>query len=171
MRGWRRFGWPPRRENGGGQEAAPETSSAPSSPASSSASTSGILSFDATAKTVNLKIVAGAGRGFNFNGFSNGAMTITVPAGWAVTVSCTNEAPAPHSCAVVAPGSSAPAFANSATPNPTVGLAQGQSQSFTFTPDKPGTFRLACLVAGHEDAGMWDAFTVAAGGQPSISPP
>ena len=132
------------------------------------------LAVDAGTKSVTVKLVAGATNalsGFNFNGYGNGQLKVTVPAGWKVTVNCGNNASLPHSCAVVRGAQdTSPAFPGAATPNPTVGLQKGQTASFSFTPDQPGTYRFACLVPGHMDAGMWDALTVApAGGQPSIT--
>jgi FtsP/CotA-like multicopper oxidase with cupredoxin domain len=132
------------------------------------------LTADAGTRSVTLKLVAGVGNavnGFNFDGYGNGQLKVTVPAGWKVTVNCSNSATLTHSCAIVRGAQDmTPAFPGAATPNPTVGLQKGQSATFSFTPDQPGTFRIACLVPGHMDAGMWDTLTVAAaGGQPSIS--
>jgi sulfocyanin len=146
---------------GGNQAPAPTSTQGP--PA-------GILGFDDSAKTVTINLVAGQGGGFNFNGFSNGRLKITVPVNWRVTVICTNQATVNHSCAMVAGESAtAPAFPGATTPNPVTGLAQGQSASFIFTPDKVGSFRIVCLVPGHEDAGMWDTFIAVAGGTPSVA--
>jgi uncharacterized cupredoxin-like copper-binding protein len=40
---------------------------------------------------------------------------------------------------------------------------------FSFVARRAGSFRIACLVPGHEQARMWDVLEVARGGQPSIS--
>jgi sulfocyanin len=153
---------------GGSNSASPASSPSQATTPSASA---GILAFDASAKTVTIELLAGhSGGGFNFNGFSNGRLKITVPENWRVTVKCTNQATTNHSCAIVAGQSdTAPAFPGAATPNPVAGLGQGQSASFSFTPDKVGTFRIVCLVPGHEGAGMWDAFVVIADGTPSVA--
>jgi sulfocyanin len=108
--------------------------------------------------------------GFNYDGFSNGQMTVCVPQGWKVTMQCNNKATVPHSCAVVASQSStSPAFSGAQTKNPTTGLQPGDSQSFTFTADQTGQYRIVCLVPGHEDAGMWIRFNVTTAGTPLIA--
>jgi sulfocyanin len=166
-----------------GGSGSPSSSSSSSSSSTSSggqASSSGssstvskYLTSDASTKTVDLTLVAGATNalgGFNFDGYGNGKLTVTVPEGWKVVVTCTNRQSVPHSCAIVSgAASTTPAFSGASTPDPTTGLPQGQSASFTFTPDQTGTYRIACLVPGHEDAGMWDTLVVASGGSPSIT--
>lgn len=108
--------------------------------------------------------------GFNYDGFSNGQMTISVPEGWSVTMDCNNKATIPHSCAVVQGASStSPIFPGASTSDPTTGLQPNTSGTFTFTASKTGHFRVGCLVPGHMAAGMWDNFVVTSGGSPSIS--
>jgi sulfocyanin len=145
--------------------------SAAASPGSSG--TSQYLSVDAAAKSVTVDLIAaksGAGNTFNFNGYSDGKMTVSVPVGWKVTVNCRNQGSIPHSCSIVSGASSTtPAFPGATSPNPTTGVPPGGTQTFSFTPDRTGSFRIACLVPGHEDAGMWDTFQVTASGSPSIS--
>jgi len=127
---------------------------------------------DAPSKSVTLNLVASGSRNFNFNGYRNGAMTITVPVGWKVNVTCTNRSSVSHSCAVVDnPSATTPAFEGASTADPTSGLPPGQSAAFSFVASKIGSFRIACLVTGHEDGGMWDKFIVAAADtQPQVSP-
>jgi uncharacterized cupredoxin-like copper-binding protein len=48
------------------------------------------------------------------------------------------------------------------------GLGLGESSSFQFVASKVGTYRIACLVIGHESDGMWDWFDVTPGGLPSV---
>jgi sulfocyanin len=131
------------------------------------------LQSNPAAKTVTLQLVAAATDaqgGFNFNGYSNGALKVTVPTGWTVTVQCSNQGAVPHSCAIVhGAADTKPAFPNAASPNPTVGLEKGQQASFTFQASQAGNYRIVCLVPGHEQSGMWDTFVVSASGQPSIS--
>jgi plastocyanin len=154
------------------------SSTAPASPAASSStgpSTSQqLLSFDAATKTVKVPLRAGSDikSGPNFNGYSNGAMAISIPAGWKVTVTCTNTDAdySFHSCAAVADAAATtPLFSGAAVPNPSLGFGGGQTKTFTFTADTAGKYRFACLVGLHEAAGMWDAFNVTASGSPSIS--
>ncbi len=128
------------------------------------------LAADAGAKTVSLTLVAGyngANSGLNFDGYFNGNLEIDVAKGWSVTVTCGNKGPLNHSCAIVADeAASQPLFAGAATPNPGAGLPSGQQASFTFKPDQAGTFRIACLVPGHEPEGMWIVFKVIGSGSP-----
>jgi hypothetical protein len=131
------------------------------------------LTYDRGARTVHVALVAGydqtAGR--NFDGHSKGSLGFTIPAGWSVTVDCTNGDPTEHhSCAVVSDASATnPAFAGATTPNPLNGLGYRDSATFTFTPNVTGTYRFACLVGHHELSGMWDALTVTSSGRPSAS--
>jgi hypothetical protein len=129
------------------------------------------LSSDAAAKTVGFTLVAGysgANSGMNFDGYSSGNVEIDAPQGWSVTVTCSNKGPLNHSCAVVADeAASQPQFTGAATPNPGAGLPAGQQASFTFRPEQTGTFRIACLVPGHEAAGMWIVFKVVGSGPPA----
>ena len=112
-----------------------------------------------------------ANSGYNFNGFAKGQMVVSVPTGWKITVRCKNDSTTlPHSCAIVnSAGSTTPAFLGSAIPNPTTGLAPGASATFTFTATAAGTYRIDCLVPGHDPLGMWNTLKVTTGGTPSIS--
>jgi hypothetical protein len=124
-------------------------------------------------RAVELTLVAsdgGGNNGFNFDGYGRGELLVRVPRGWRVTVRCENDGPLRNSCAVVSgPFPTAPAFPGATTPDPVAGLASGQSASFTFTPSRTGTFRIASLVSGHMEARQWDVLEVTRGGRPSIS--
>ena len=130
------------------------------------------LVVDSAAKTVTLSLLGGdtsVNGGFSFNGTSGGAMIVTVPQGWKMTVNFKNVGSFPHSAAVVTSASSqTPAFPGATTPNPITGQAPGQSAAFTFVAAKTGTYRIACLVPGHEPGGMWATLDVVAAGTPSI---
>jgi len=129
------------------------------------------LSSDSAAKTVSFTLVAGyngANSGLNFDGHSSGDLEIDAPQGWAVTVTCSNKGPLNHSCAVVADDAASQAlFTGATTQNPGAGLPAGQAATFTFKPDRVGTFRIACLVPGHEPEGMWIVFKVVGSGSPA----
>lgn len=129
------------------------------------------LVADANAKTAAFNLVAGyngANSGLNFDGYFSGNVEIDVPQRWSVTVTCSNKGPLNHSCAVAADeAASQPLFTGAATPNPGAGLAAGQQASFRFTPDRTGTFRIVCLVPGHEQQGMWIVFKVLESGSPA----
>jgi hypothetical protein len=131
------------------------------------------LVVDPASTTATLRLVAaatGALNGYNFNGYGNGRLKVAIPTGWKVTVQCENVGTLPHSCAIVRRATdTAPAFPGAASPNPTIGLQKGQRATFSFTPGQPDSYRIACLVPGHEELGMWDTLTVTTSGQPSIS--
>jgi sulfocyanin len=120
-------------------------------------------------KVVTLTLIAGynsnAG-GFNFNGAAKGQLTVTVPLGDTVNVVFSNNAPLPHSAQIVAFSKSAPvssvadAFKNAHSANPTVGVAKGTTQKFSFAANKAGKYLIICAVPGHAAAGMWDTLVV-----------
>jgi sulfocyanin len=129
------------------------------------------LHFDAAAKRVEFDLLAGmtnAFAGLNFNGFRSGALTLTVPAGWTVTLHFKNRDPnLPHS-AEVAPGGDIPsgpvkpAFTGAATRALDTGLQPGEGQDITFSVAKAGSYMIICPVPGHAAAGMWIRLVVSA---------
>lgn len=136
-----------------------------------------VLSSTPATRTVQLRLNAAQtprDSGFNFDGYGHGQMTVQVPVGWTVEVTCTNRsATFTHSCAVVQnspPGlHGAPvAFAGAVSANPRTGLGDGQSSVFRFVASRVGRYRISCLVTGHELDGMWDWFVVTAGGSPTV---
>ncbi len=134
------------------------------------------LSFDADNKTASFTIVAnvpGTISEFNYNGYTNGALVITVPKGWKVTVHCNDDPAATyaHSCTVVSSADSkTPAFPGASLPDPTgTGfVTAGEKKTFSFTPDAAFVGRFACLLIGHESGGMWATFQVVDGSEPSL---
>lgn len=129
------------------------------------------LTSNPAQKTVNLKWVAGYNHtdsGMNFDGYSNGNMTITVPQGWTVHVSFSNHDMMTHSAMVVPyqlrTDSSFPAksvsFHGASTPNPSEGTMSGQEQTFTFIASKSGKYAIVCGIPGHASLGMWDTLIV-----------
>ena len=106
---------------------------------------------------------------FNYDGYGRGALVLTVPVGWQVTVQCENHGTVPNSCAVVANRTStAPVRPDWSTPEPQRGLDPGQSASFVFTPSTPGSYRIASLVDGNEASGMWADLEICASGIPNL---
>ncbi|HEY6539072.1 MAG TPA: sulfocyanin-like copper-binding protein [Candidatus Dormibacteraeota bacterium] len=129
------------------------------------------VSYDAASKTVTWKVVAayqGVNHGLSFDGEADGAMKLTVPRGWTVTVDFSNVGTTNHSAVIVTSTGMTPVFAGAETPSPMNGTAPGQTASFTFSASQTGSYRLACLMPGHEAAGMWETFTVSSGGLPSV---
>jgi hypothetical protein len=131
------------------------------------------LSWDSARHTAQLLLLAGDGganNGFNFDGYGRGRLLVRIPVGWRLSVTCRNVASRRNSCAVVhGAGTTTPAFPGAATPSPTLGVSPGKTARFTFIATRVGTFRIACLVPGHEQARMWDVLDVVRGGVPSIS--
>jgi hypothetical protein len=131
------------------------------------------LTSSASRKLVHLTLLAGLGtanNGFNFDGYGRGELQVRVPLGWRVVVDCENRGSLRHSCAIVKGSLAAtPAFHGASTKQPSLGLFPGAKATFSFTAARTGTFRIACLVPGHEQARMWDVLVVARGGRPSIS--
>lgn len=141
----------------------------------------GTAGLAATAHTVELTIVAGkdmSSGGMDFNGYRNGAMTITVPVGWKVVVHFVNNGDMPHSLAVLPAGSSkqpsppaTPVFPGAITKNFEDGLPKGTKQTLTFDASKAGTYELVCGCPGHSVAGMWDKLVVSPTAEaPSVTP-
>src|ERR1700688_777111 len=64
----------------------------------------GYMRVDTTARTVIITLIAGypaTDYQFNYDGYGNGSLVVTVPIGWQVTVQCENHGTVPNSCAVV----------------------------------------------------------------------
>lgn len=129
--------------------------------------------WDPSTKTASLTITAAynqVGSGFNFDGYNNGGLTITVPTGAKVVVSYTNRAAVSHSV-VITPfakhslvGNFPLAFPGSASPNAGVGVTKLKvPQVFSFTAGKAGTYAIVCGVPGHAVGGMWDTLKVVDG--------
>ena len=120
-------------------------------------------------RLVQLTLLAGLGssnNGFNFDGYGRGELQVRIPLGWRVVVDCENRGGMRHSCAIVKGAlTMAPAFTGAATQE----LSPGSKATFSFVASRVGSFRIACLVPGHEQARMWDVLTVARGEMPSIS--
>ena len=133
------------------------------------------LKVDAANRSATVVLIAGhpaTDIQFNYDGYGNGSLVLTVPAGWAITVQCANRGTVPNSCAVVATGrDTEPLDPAWTTPDPRHGLAPGESASFSFTPATPGVYRIASLVPGSEASGMWLELRVVEGGTPSLTAP
>ena len=127
---------------------------------------------DSATKTVVITLIAGYPAGdyqFNYNGYGNGTLVISIPVGWQVTVQCENRGTVPNSCAVVrGKNDMAPVEPAWSTPDPIHGLGPGQSATFEFSPSTSGSYRIASLVGGNEASGMWADLEVTPGGVPAM---
>jgi hypothetical protein len=115
------------------------------------------IQVDDSSRSIVVTLIAGypaTDFQFNYNGYADGALVLTVPIGWQVTIQCENRGTVPNSCAVVAGRTD---------------TAPGQSASFSFSPLGPGSFRIASLVDGHEASGMWADLEVVSSGRPALT--
>jgi sulfocyanin len=133
-------------------------------PATAQTAPSKPLSYDAATKTVTFALEAGApGKTgpFNFNGYSNGAATLTVPPSSKVVLNFVNLDGTPHSAQIIAdkdpmPNAGGdPAIPTAYTKDVTQGLPQGGKDVISFTAPASGSFRIFCGVPGHGLSGMW----------------
>ena len=130
------------------------------------------LRADATSKTAEFKLVGGLTElngGMNFNGFSRGALVVTIPQGWNVVLHFKNHDPnLPHSVEIIGDGDNIPtgpvppAFQHAATGRLEQGFPTGQGTDVRFVAGKAGAFLIFCAVSGHGAAGMWIRLTVSA---------
>lgn len=128
---------------------------------------------NASQKTAYVKLEAnynGTDDGMNFDGYSNGNMTITVSQGWKVIVTFSNDSSMMvHSAMIVSYkdrtnaifSPTSLAFKGASTPDPDLGTQNGQTQTFTFTANKSGKYAIVCAIPGHAARGMWDTLIVA----------
>ncbi|SMC02234.1 Sulfocyanin (SoxE) domain-containing protein [Sulfobacillus thermosulfidooxidans DSM 9293] len=130
-------------------------------------------------KTVDLKIestYSSAKQANVFDGFTQGHLLITIPVDYHVTMNFVNNGPIPESIGIydhhhlAFPGAGEP-YAQVVT-SPTAGLLPGQSQSYTFTASKVGTFILGDMLNGDPDntptSDLWDIVKVVPSGVPSF---
>lgn len=108
--------------------------------------------------------------GMNFNGYSDGDMTITIPLGWALLVNFWNASgQMPHAAMLSdeseldKPSGHVPAYVGTNTPEPETGYVGQGMQTFESGPVKlstEGTYVILCPVPGHVSQGMWDYLIV-----------
>ena len=147
--------------------APPEPDTTEKDPVPASATRAGpFLAYDASSHTAWLRVDAA---GMSFDGRAGGTGVVVVPLGWRVEVRFRNADAAPHSARVVAARSPVPLvpgraiFAGAQTKNPEAGIRVGDVDHFAFTPDRAGTYLIACAVPGHAAAGMYLKLVVSDG--------
>jgi len=122
------------------------------------------LKWNAETKTVTFQLIAGvpaAASPFNFNGFTEGKLTLVVPAGATVVMPFVNEDGVPHSAEVASGTGPIPNMGGDAaiprayTINLLEGLPQGGKDVMRFTAAPNATYRIICGVPGHAPAGMF----------------
>src|SRR5438270_11536158 len=130
------------------------------------------LSFDAPGKTVRFQLIAGLtglNGALNFNGFSDGGLTLVVPAGWRTEIDFRNhDGMLPHSAEIIAPQTPlptqpvAPAIPRAFTPELNDGLGSEATDPMRFPAQPAGEYLIFCGVPGHGAAGMWIRLRVSA---------
>ncbi len=129
------------------------------------------LTWNATTRTATFKLIAGIpGRAkspFNFNGYTDGELTLTVPENSTVVVNFVNEDGTPHSAEVIA---DQPPIPNMALDQPGIpraytrsvseGIAQFGTDAMRFKAAPSGSYLIFCGVPGHGLSGMWIRFAV-----------
>jgi len=104
--------------------------------------------------------------GMNFNGWSKGDATLTVPTNWFFTLNFWSQGSMPHSAIlstadeVKLSNGYKPAFPGAQTPNPIIGITGNKVQHFSLVEgglllSVAGKYVMLCGVPGHTPAGMW----------------
>jgi hypothetical protein len=116
------------------------------------------VKWDPATKTVTFRLVAGP---FDFNHFTNGGGTLTVPAGSTNVWNFLQDDGTPHSAEVASGTGSVPnsggdpAIPRAYTNKVVEGLPQGATDVIRFTAPDTGSYRIICGVPGHALSGMW----------------
>jgi len=173
-------------DNGGAPAPAPAPAAAPpaaAAPAGGALSTPDWMTVDAGARTVTIDLVAGstdANNRWNYNGHANGAATVVVPTGYAVTINFSNSDPANfHSVAVLPAAATFPVMFEGVTPafagamsgdatSMTEATGPSESETVSFTAGAAGDYALVCVIPAHAATGMWIGFQVSAGGEAGV---
>lgn len=124
------------------------------------------LKWNATTNTATFKLIAGIpGRAkspFNFNGYTDGELTLTVPANSNVVVNFVNDDGTPHSAQVIEDQKpipnialDQPAIPRAYTKAVSEGIAQFGTDAMRFKAAPPGNYLIFCGVPGHGLSGMW----------------
>ena len=117
------------------------------------------LKYDAASNTVTFELIGGP-RGFQFNGYTNGGATLTLPRA-NVVMNFINKDGTPHSAEVISgdgplPNAAGnPAIPRAYTNKALEGLPQEGSDVMRFTVPESGKYRIFCGVPGHGLSGMW----------------
>jgi len=139
------------------------------------------LKWNATTRTATFKLIAGVpGRAkspFNFNGYTDGELTLTVPENSAVVMNFVNDDGTPHSAEIIG---DQPPIPNMAPDQPAIpraysravseGIAQFGTDVLRFKAAPAGSYLIFCGVPGHGLSGMWIRFKVSPDAKtPSLS--
>lgn len=143
------------------------------------------IDADPDGKTVTLDIVAGLTGDlahWNFNGYTKGTATLTIPVGYDVVIEFRNDDPiVPHSLGVGEIQDPWPPMFQNLTPvfegavssNPTSmteSTMPGESETIRFTTERVGAYAIICYIPAHAFTGMWMRLNVVADGDVSFDP-
>ena len=139
----------------------PAPAAAPAAdPGQESATQGSPLKYDAASNTVTFDLIGGP-NGFQFNGYSSGGATLTVPPKANVVMNFINKDGTPHSAEIISGEGSPPnsavdaAIPRAYTNQLLQGLPQEGSDVMRFQVPDSGTYRIFCGVPGHGLSGMW----------------
>ena len=116
------------------------------------------VKYDAASNTVTFRLVTGP---FNFNGYTAGGATLTVPPRSNNVLNFLQNDGTPHSAEVssgtgpIPNAEGDPAIPRAYTNKVAEGLPQGATDVIRFTAPDAGTYRIICGVPGHAVSGMW----------------
>jgi Sulfocyanin (SoxE) domain len=136
------------------------SSSSAAAPTSSGPGQDQGLKYDAKTNTVTFQLIGGPS-GFQFNGFSSGGATLTLPPNAKVVMNFINKDGTPHSAEVIPGegpipnGAGDPAIPRAYTNKALEGLPQEATDVMNFTVPASGNYRIFCGVPGHGLSGMW----------------
>jgi sulfocyanin len=125
-----------------------------------------LLKWNPATRTATFKLIAGvpghAKSPFNFDGYTDGELTLVVPENATLVINFVNEDGTPHSAQVIADQKPIP---NMALDNPAIpraytravgeGIAQFGSDNMRFKAAPAGDYLIFCGVPGHGLSGMW----------------
>ena len=129
------------------------------------------LTWKPETRTASFKLIAGIpGRAkspFNFNGYTDGELTLTVPESATVVLNFVNEDGTPHSAQVIQDRLPLPNMAQDEPGIPRAytravgeGIAQFGGDAVRFRAAPAGRYLIICGVPGHVLSGMWIRLTV-----------
>ena len=172
-------------DSSAGEDTAPAETSTPAAAPEAEAAPAEMTMpdwYQMDGNTVTLDITAGATSAqnyWNFNGFTAGQGSITVPAGSRVVLNFTNNDPnMAHSVGIEEYRDSwigvvevSPVFEGAVSSNPgslTESTLPGQSEVVEFDASTPGTYTMVCYIPGHAQIGMWVTFIVSDDGSAGV---
>ncbi len=129
------------------------------------------LKWNPTTKTATFKLIAGVpGRAkspFNFNGYTDGELVLTVPENSNIVMNFVNDDGTPHSAQVIDDklpipniALDQPAIPRAYTKAVSEGIAQFGTDAMRFKAAPAGSYLVFCGVPGHGLSGMWIRFKV-----------